>query len=72
MTLKDYLKELNRLVELHPESLEYEVIYSSDDEGNEYAKVNYLPSRMSIDNIEDDRFLELSEDKNNYNAVIVN
>lgn len=44
MKLKDYLKHLQELVEEHPEMLEYDVVYSSDDEGNDFKEVIYLPS----------------------------
>jgi hypothetical protein len=32
MKLKDFLQKINKLVEEKPETLEYNVIYSSDDE----------------------------------------
>ena len=35
MKLKEYLKELNKLIAFHPEAMNYEVIYAHDDEGNE-------------------------------------
>jgi hypothetical protein len=71
MKLKQYLKELNAIVFLHPEALEFEMIYSTDDEGNEYNKVNNVPSLISISNIDDNRFLEI-EEKGKNNAVFVN
>lgn len=78
MKLKEYLKELERMAKENPETLEYEVIYCVDDEGNAYNKVNYLPSRMSVSNIEENRYLEPveqephDEDFPGYNCVIVN
>jgi len=36
MKLKDYLAEMNKLIAEHPEALEFQVIYSSDEEGNEF------------------------------------
>jgi len=71
MKLKQYLKELNAIVLLRPEALEFEMIYSTDDEGNEYNKVNNIPSLISISNIDDNRFLEI-EEKGKNNAVFVN
>ena len=41
---KDYLKSLQEIAKEYPESLEFEVIYSHDDEGNEYQGVIYEPS----------------------------
>ena len=43
MKFKDYLKNLNKLVEEYPESLDYDVVYAKDDEGNGYDLVNYEP-----------------------------
>lgn len=44
MKLKDYISELNKLVEANPDILELDVIYSVDDEGNEFDYVSYPPS----------------------------
>ena len=44
MKLKEYIKSLNALVEENPERLEFEVIYSADDEGNHYFPVIYEPT----------------------------
>jgi|GEM_PF-2274945 hypothetical protein len=61
MKLKDYIKKLEELGEKYPSSLEMEVIYSHDDEGNEYQKViNDEPSMCQIESLTDGyRFLEL-------------
>ena len=44
MNLRKYLDNLNKLVEEHPEALEFEVISAADDEGNNYQKVSFDPS----------------------------
>lgn len=44
MKLKDYIVELNKLIENNPKSLEMNVITSSDDEGNNFVDVFYSPS----------------------------
>jgi len=72
MNLKEYLKELNKLIALHPEAMNYEVIYAHDDEGNEFQKVNCAPMLMLIDNIEDDRYLEIQEVGEGFNAICIN
>ena len=64
MKLKEYLEELNQVVSDYPEVLEFEVIYSHDDEGNEFQKVNNTPSFSKVSNIEDNRFLELEDEEN--------
>ena len=40
MTLLEYAKKVNELCSTHPQA---EVIYSSDDEGNNFQKVHYCP-----------------------------
>lgn len=40
MILKDFIKELQNLVEQHPEFAELPVAYASDDEGNDYHIVH--------------------------------
>ena len=41
MKLKEYIRELNKLVIEYPEAYELPVIYSKDDEGNAYHNVIY-------------------------------
>jgi len=77
MKFKEYLERINNIGTTYPDSLEYEVIYSHDDEGNEYQKVNNLPCLMEIININDNRFLEQLYDNDdepglNINAVMIN
>jgi len=43
MTLKEYLKDLQDKVEANPELLDCLVVYSVDDEGNAYGKVECGP-----------------------------
>lgn len=44
MKLLEYFNQLKDFIELHPECLDMDVIYSTDDEGNSYQKVHYGPS----------------------------
>jgi hypothetical protein len=44
MKLKKYIKILNELVYKNPELLEANVVYSIDEEGNNYNKVYFGPS----------------------------
>ena len=49
MTLKDYAKHINQLIELgHGDKI---VISARDDEGNSFEDVHYAPEVMSIENI---------------------
>lgn len=44
MKLKEYLKALKKLAKENPQTLEFDVIYSSDDEGNDFQKTVYTPT----------------------------
>lgn len=43
MKVKEYLDNFNELIKERPEILEYDLVYSSDDEGNNYNKIFYTP-----------------------------
>lgn len=44
MLLKEFYDGLTELIEKNPKALEYEVISSTDDEGNRYNSIYYSPS----------------------------
>lgn len=67
MKFKEYLENLNKLLSERPETGEFDVVTSKDDEGNGYNLVNYQPSVGSYD--EDER--DFTEEKP-LNAVCVN
>lgn len=67
MKLKEYVKNLNELIESRPETAEFDVVTSKDDEGNGYNLVHYSPTVGNYDN-EDREFTEEVET----NAVCVN
>lgn len=79
--LKDYLQSLNELVKEFPEALEYQVIYSHDDEGNEYQRVVNFPSISQLESPEQKSYRNLElvgfyngDDiiREDCNAVIIN
>lgn len=41
MKLKEYIKKLQKVAETHPNVT---VIYSKDDEGNQFSELNYPPA----------------------------
>ena len=67
MKFKQYVENLNKLLAERPETAEFDVVTSKDDEGNGYNLVNYEPSVGNYD--ENDR--EFEEEKE-LNAVCVN
>jgi hypothetical protein len=44
MTFQEYVHALNTYMTLHPETKKMLVVYSSDDEGNDFDKVKFGPS----------------------------
>lgn len=44
MKLKEYLDKLNNLAKTHPEALDMDVIYFTDDEGSDAHSVECTPS----------------------------
>jgi hypothetical protein len=68
MKLKQYLRELNKLVDTHPEVLEFNVVYSCDDEGNRFDHVLYTPTIGTFDPIG----LTFDSDVPKENAVCIN
>lgn len=44
MTLQEYIKNLQRMVENYPEVKDYVVVYAEDSEGNGYDRVTYHPT----------------------------
>ena len=82
-TVKELIEELQQLVLLKPECENYQIIYSHDDEGNEYQRVINKLCLCQLENPEQKsyRFLELvgfyANDENDImledcNAVIIN
>ncbi len=70
MKLKEYL---DKLQELYNEHGDLELIYSSDDEGNNYNRVSYLQGIVNFNEIDkevihNDDIEEYSEDE--YSKVI--
>ncbi len=44
MKLKTLIKHLTKLSENHPETLNYDVVYSADDEGNFVDVIRFTPT----------------------------
>ena len=67
MKFKDYAKKINEILKDNAEAGEFEVIYSIDDEGNNFNPVIWDPSKghMNRDGFD-------AESENKPNAVCVN
>jgi hypothetical protein len=66
MKLKEYIEQLQKFVEMNPETLEMDVIYSRDDEGNGFQEVHYAPSKGFYED------MEFEESDYHVNAVCIN
>ncbi|MBL0732228.1 MAG: hypothetical protein JJW03_05175 [Desulfosarcina sp.] len=67
MKLKEYAENINKLLSERPETADFDVVTSCDDEGNEYNIVSYTPTVGTFDETEHD-FIEGGQ----VNAVCVN
>ncbi len=81
MTFKEYVDTLNTMLYERPGLGDMDVIYASDDEGNEYQKVVYTPTLGYFDGEYKGEFIPDScfeENQENYdteltaNAICIN
>jgi len=75
MTVKEYIEELNKAVHEDPSLLDKEVVYSADDEGNNFQRVCYTPTKGYFDGesfISDENLEEDDEyfDEETFNRVL--
>lgn len=75
MTLQEYINSLNKVIENHPEAAEYVVVYSIDDEGNNFQEVHFTHILGYFDeedfiSHEDD--FEEREIEQTFNAICIN
>lgn len=75
MTLRKFIRNLNKFVEKNPESLSMQVVTSIDNEGNGYNFVHYSPTKGVY---KDGNFISFEEydgydiDNSETNAVCIN
>lgn len=75
MILKEFLKNLNDLANENPKMLDYQVIISKDDEGNEYKKVQCKSSLGIYENNEFISEFEIEDyerKESEINAICIN
>jgi len=58
-TVNETIKALQEIVALNPKFGEFETIYATDDEGNEYNKVISIPCLAKVVDIEQNNYLEI-------------
>jgi hypothetical protein len=74
MTFRNYTNTLIEMLKRNPEIEHYEVIYSQDDEGNSFQKVNFEPIVVLAENLENS-YVKVASSINNIsegNAVCIN
>lgn len=69
MKIKDYLKNLQKLAKKYPDA---DVITSSDEEGNRFEKVFFVPSAVYFSNGEIITELDAKEGCLKLNAICLN
>ncbi len=67
MKLSEFARNINDLMEERPETKDFDVVTSKDDEGNGFSLVNFTPTVGKYDN-EDKEF----QDEITPNAVCIN
>ena len=77
MTVNEYTNNLIQLLKKNPEIGELEVIYSQDDEGNSYQKVNFHASLLKTKGLNNqyiDVEIQIDEDEidKNTTALCIN
>jgi hypothetical protein len=77
MTLRDFLSEVNKLVEERPEVLDFRVMKASDEEDNSYNLVYYEPTVGCYDEengnfISEESYKELFMGLDQSNTVCLN
>lgn len=75
MTLKEYIKGLEKFAEENPDTLEMQVITSKDDEGNGFNPVYYSPGKGIFEDrefISSKQYEDMEREESETNAVCVN
>jgi hypothetical protein len=72
MTLGKYVETLVDMLKRNPEIEDYTVIYSSDDEGNTYQKVNFTPSIMLSEGLDNNYLVVESAEPGEGDTVCIN
>jgi hypothetical protein len=70
MKFKDYIENMNKLAEENPHILNMDVVYSEDDEGNNFNLVNYTPTTGHFD--KDECSFSLEDEGSEINSVCIN
>lgn len=75
MKLKEYIERLNKIAKVNPKSLDFDVVFATDELSNKFLKVEYFPC---IGKYEDEKFIpqdnlhEYELDVSASNSVCIN
>lgn len=76
ITLNEYINALQEIASQHPSFGKLPIIYSHDDEGNQYQMVNNKPGLFKVNNVEE-RYPEPTitgkeQKAEEFNCIIIN
>lgn len=72
MKLSEFVGDLQQLMIDNPANAELSVVFSTDDEGNEFRKIHFAPSLGTYDEHSGDFYTDEEMEKQEINAVCVN
>lgn len=76
MKLKQYVEQLQQILDKNPEYENLTVIYAADDEGNDFLSIGYYPSLGNYsedgDFTQQENFDELDEEDRVVNVICIN
>lgn len=71
MKVNEYYAQLREMIKNNPKILDFECIYSIDDEGNAYKRVDFSPEVGEFDE-ECNEFYTVSKSRKEENALCIN
>lgn len=75
MTLENYIKQLQEIVEQNPDYKKLTVIYATDDEGNDFKGIGFAPSLGNYNHgsfTQQENFDEIDDDDQYVNVICIN
>ena len=75
MTLEIFIENLNKFIKENPETLQMQVITSKDDEGNEFNRVHFTPTKgiyKDKDFIPFKQYVDWERNNSETNSVCIN
>ncbi len=71
MKLKEHMVSLGKMIEKDPQILEFDVVYSTDDEGNNFEEVRFSPDLGVYDKYSKE-WDNARSSKKKFNSICIN